>query len=318
MRRRISHLVCVLVIVVPMTGCLGTVGGAPACDPPAAADTPVAIDTLGRGDGRWARRDARWPNEPKGLNTLTDWPYDQLVSTASGAFTRGVNVWNGTRGTGLAAVVCDLSAPLSPPAVAQFTYPAGLPSGTAPWTLYFVDSPPGREFYTAFWWKASDPWEGDPSGINKITFWQDAAPASANLIVMMNNQRQRAYHLTVTLEFNDASNGHLVNVAGMGTVWHLFGNVGGGNYEVVPGTWYRVELYFKGSSTPTARDGIVRWWATKAGDAAVTQVGNYTDVNFDAPNFVQFSFAPTWGGNSGVRKRALDYYRIDHVHVSGR
>jgi len=258
----------------------------------------------------------RWPNEPKGFTTATDWPYDQLVSKASGRFMRGANVWNQTRGTGSAAVVCDPNAPLSPPAVAQLTYPAGLLSGTEPWTLYFVSSPPGREFYTAFWWQASNPWQGDPSGINKITFWQDAAPASGNLVVMMNNQHQPAYVLTVTLEFNEAINGHLANAAGSGTVWHLFGNVNGGNYQIVPGTWYRIELYFKGSSTPTARDGIVRWWATKRGDAAPTPVGNYEDVNFDTPNFLQFSFAPTWGGNSGVRKRAVDYYRIDHVYVS--
>lgn len=258
----------------------------------------------------------RWPNEPAGFTTLTDWSYEQLVTRRNGKQARGPSTWNQKPGTGSAAIVCDPSAPLSPQAVVQVNYPAGLLSGTEPWTLYFYLSPPGREYYTAFWWKTSDSWEGDPSGINKITFWQDAAPASGNLVVMMNNQRQPAYLLTVTLEFNQAKNDHLVNSAGSGSVWHLFGNVNGGNYEVRPGTWYRVELYFKGSTTTTSRDGSVRWWATKAGDAAATQVGNYSDVNFDTPGFLQFSFAPTWGGNSGVRKRALDYYRIDHVHVS--
>ena len=142
------------------------------------------------------------------------------------------------------------------------------------------------------------------------------APASANLIVMMNNQRQRDYFLTVTLEFNQASNGQLVNSAGAEAVWHVFGNVRGGNYVIMPGTWYRIELYFKGSTTPTSQDGVLRWWATKLGDAAPTSVGDYTNVNFDSPDFIQFSFAPTWGGNSGVGKARRDYYRIDHVHLS--
>ena len=257
-----------------------------------------------------------WPNEPAGFTAVTDWPYDQLVTRGNGKFASGANVWNQTRGTGGAEIVCDASAPYSPPGALQLTYPVGLASGTAPWTFYLVAAPPGREYYTAFWWKASDPWQGDPSGINKITFWQDAAPASANLIVMMNNQRQPTYALTVTLEFNHAKNDHLANSAGEGTVWHLFGNVRGGNYVIVPGSWYRVELYFKGSTTPTSRDGIVRWWATKQGDVSATPVGDYRDVNFDAPPFVQFSFAPTWGGNSGVRKVTRDYYRIDHVRVS--
>ena len=290
----------VLGLVVPLLGC------AEAAARPCASGTPGAPVAPG----------AAWPNEPPGFVTLTDWSYDQVVTRPNGKFARGVNVWNQTPGTGKIAIECDSSAPLSPPAVAQLTYPVGLLSGTAPWTLYLVNSPPGREFYTAFWWQASNPWQGDPSGINNITFWQDAAPASGNLVVMMNNQRQPAYLLTVTLEFNDANNAHLVNAAGEGTVWHLFGNVKGGNYEIVPGTWYRIELYFKGSSTPTSQDGIVRWWATKRGETAATQVGNYENANFDAPNFVQFSFAPTWGGNSGVRKQGQDYYRIDHVHVS--
>jgi hypothetical protein len=291
-----------------------TVGGAPGTDSVRAtlAGTTDGV-TFGvvAGESRSA-----WPGEPAGFKTITDWPYNLLVTRIDGAVSTGANVWNQSPGTGLAAVVPDSSAPLSPPNVVELTYPVGLPSGSAPWTLYFDPRPRGREFYSAFWWKANKDWQGDPSGINKIIFWQDGAPASANLIVMMNNQRQSDYVLTVTLEFNQASNGQLVNSAGAGNVWHVFGNVHG-NYVIVPGNWYRIELYFKGSTTPSAQDGVLRWWATKLGDASPTQVGDYANVNFDTPDFIQFSFAPTWGGNSGVGKRRKDYYRIDHVHLSG-
>jgi hypothetical protein len=112
--------------------------------------------------------------------------------------------WNQAAATGLAAIVRDSSAPLSGPTVAQFNYPIGFRSGIAPSSLYFNDTPAGREYYTGFWWKASSPWQRDPSGINKITFWQDAAPSNANLIVMMNNQRHPKYVLTVTLELRYA------------------------------------------------------------------------------------------------------------------
>lgn len=277
-----------------------------------------SCDRVPPGTASSDRRQHVWPNEPAGFTTLTDWAYDQMVTSPAGRVTCGANVWNQAAGTGSAAVVSDPEAPLSPPHVAQINYPAGLRSGTEPWVLYFIIGPPrGREYYTAYWWKASPQWEGDPSGINKISFWQDGLPANnANLIVMMNNQRQPAYFLTVTLQFNVATNGHLVNAAGAGGVWHLFGNVNGGNYEIVPGNWYRIELYFRGSTTPTSRDGIMRWWVTKHGDAASTPVADYTDVNFDTPSFVQFSFAPTWGGASGVGKAQLDYYQMDHVYLS--
>src|SRR5688572_18048516 len=146
-----------------------------------------------------------WPSEPVGFRVLTDWPYNLIATMLDGSVSNNANVWNQSPGTGLAAVIPDPGAPLSPPNVVELTYPVGLPSGSAPWTLYFNPTPPGREFYTAFWWKANANWEGDPSGINKIIFWQDGAPSSGNLIVMMNNQRQSNYLLTVTLEFNQAT-----------------------------------------------------------------------------------------------------------------
>jgi hypothetical protein len=291
-------------VVASLIGC-DRLAGRGGCDPGALAI--VSADPQGPGP---------WPNEPPGFTTVTDWPYDQLVTMRDGGSARCPSAWNQRAGPGSAGIVRDSSAPLSGPNVAQFVYPAGMPSGSTPWTLYFNDAPAGREYYTAFWWKASNPWQGDPSGINKITFWQDAAPASANLIVMMNNQNQPAYLLTVTLEFNAATNAHLTNAWGSGTVWHTAGNVNGGNYVIAPGTWYRVELYFKGSTTPVSRDGVLRYWITQQGDTAATPVGDYTTVNFDAPHFIQFSFAPTWGGNSGVTKRGRDYYRVDHVHIS--
>jgi hypothetical protein len=291
-----------------------TLGGTPGTDSVRASlvGTTEAVAFVARA----GQVSGPWPNEPQGFQTLTDWPYNQLVTDANGRFTRPPNVWNERPGTGSAMIVRDSSAPLSAWNVVQLTYPPGFLSGLEPWNLYFNNAPAGREYYTAFWWKTSAPWQGDPSGINKITFWQDAAPASANLIVMMNNQQQPAYLLTVTLEFNVATNGHLANAWGEGTVWHTAGNVNGGNYVVTPGIWYRIELYFRGSTTPTAGDGILRYWITKQGDAAATPIGNYTTVNFDTPNFIQFSFAPTWGGDSGARKSERDYYRVDHVHIS--
>jgi Tol biopolymer transport system component len=259
-----------------------------------------------------------WPNDPPGFMTLTDWPYNQLVTNADGSLALGPNPWNQAPGTGDTAIVSDPGAPLSPSSVARLTYPIGMLSGTDPWGLYFDPARSGREFYTAFWWKASAGWEGEPSGINIISLWKDDTQDGpvGTLVVMMNNQNQPAYFLTVALEFNVANNGHLVNAAGSETMWYVFGNVNGGNYEVVPGNWYRIELYFKGSATPTSQDGVLRWWATKLGDAAPTQVGNYTTVNFDTGNFAEFVFAPTWGGNTGARKTQTDFYWFDHAHVS--
>jgi len=45
--------------------------------------------------------------------------------------------------------------------------------------------------------------------------------------------------------------------------------------------------------------------------------GSYTDVR-NSYNFSMFQFSPTWGGNSGARKRETDHYWYDHVHISSR
>jgi hypothetical protein len=29
-----------------------------------------------------------------------------------------------------------------------------------------------------------------------------------------------------------------------------------------------------------------------------------------------FQFSPTWGGNTGARKRQTDHYWFDHLHLS--
>jgi hypothetical protein len=63
------------------------------------------------------------------------------------------------------------------------------------------------------------------------------------------------------------------------------------------------------STTAISRDGVVRWWVD--GQLA----GDYATVNFDQRRFVEFQFAPTWGGIGQV-KRQSDYFRFGPVRLS--
>lgn len=249
---------------------------------------------------------ALWPNLPAHLLTVHDYSLQDPIPAGTGdrAWSQG---WGIVRGN--AKLVSDPTAPLGDPTL-QIDYPVGFPSGSEPVTIYRPAS--GDEGYVACWWKISSPWQGDPSGINKLWFWQ--LQNNANLILMANNQQQSGYLLTFTLEQLTAINDHLPNIAGFpgGTVWHLFGN----RYPLVPGNWYRVESYFKRSTTPTSRDGIVRVWATKLGDLTPTLVSEYLNVNTDASGLAQAEIAPTWGGNSGIGKSEADWYRLNRVVVA--
>ena len=246
-----------------------------------------------------------WANEPAGFAPLTDYGFDTAFSPGEGVpLGDGWYLYNPN---GYATQVSDPDAPLSPPNVGQWRYPVGFVAGDAPAVMY-RPMEATRELYFAFAWKASNPWEGHPSGANEISF----VIAQDNiLVVQMKGPPGGPYDLMVTAEFT-TSNGHLANSEGDDPgARHLFGNVNGGNYVVTPGQWYQIEVYFKMSTTSTSQDGIVRWWVNG------TPVGDYNTVNFAADHpFEEFHFSPTWGGIGGS-KTEEDYFWYDHVRLSG-
>jgi hypothetical protein len=228
-----------------------------------------------------------WPNEPAGMTLLTDEPF--------GAMTE--NGWNQvqrqtTNGSGL-AVSNDASAPVSPASVLTFKYAAGYQAGSEPGAEYFIPPTPVKETYMGFWWKASNPWQFHPSGVNKITFLFTAVD---NIYLMMYDDGAGP---TIQVE------PQLLN-----DVRRLAPNVTA--TRVTLGTWHQIEWYVKQSTTGTSRDGVVRWWVD-----GVLQ-GEYTDLQMSVnPGFIEYTIAPTWGGIGGT-KSETDYYWYDHYHVSRR
>ena len=45
--------------------------------------------------------------------------------------------------------------------------------------------------------------------------------------------------------------------------------------------------------------------------------GRHTDVYNEYP-FDIVKLSPTWGGNTGARKRQTDHYWYDHIRISAR
>lgn len=251
-----------------------------------------------------ARLDETWPNEPAGFASLSDYGFDDAMPAGDGvALSDG---WFLSNTQGYATRASDPGAPFDPN-VGQWRYPVGFAGGAAPATMYRNLGAQRQEMYFGYWWKVSASWQGHPSGVNELSF----VLAQDNiLVVQMNGPPGGPYDLIMTTEFT-TSNGHLVNSAGDDPGGrHLFGNVNGGNYAVTPGEWYRVEVYFKMSTTSTARNGIIRWWVNG------TPVGDYTGVNFDVAHpFEEFQFSPNWGGVGGT-KTEEDHVWFDHARLS--
>lgn len=218
--------------------------------------------------------------------------------------------WTINNGEGNASRVSDASAPLSPSNVLQVAYPLDFGGGSAPCTMYNFAG--GRtELYVGFWWKPSSPWHAHDSGVNKIIF----LITSEGSFTYMNMEGQSApYHISM----------HDTPVGSSGT---LQPNVI--ETPILPGNWYRIELYEKYSTTGSSADGIVKWWVTLLGGSPVLN-GNYTNLNFTpGAGFDQFEISPTWGGVGHTKGEEylpdfpdppgytnIDTYRFDHFRVS--
>ena len=74
---------------------------------------------------------------------------------------------------------------------------------------------------------------------------------------------------------------------------------------VSAGVWHLVEWFADLS------DGTLQWWL----DGVLH--GSHRDFT-NTHDFDMFQFSPTWGGNTGARKRHSDHYWFDHVRLSIR
>ena len=135
-----------------------------------------------------------------------------------------------------------------------------------------------------FWWKPSAPFDVGPNG-NKIAFLFNGGGDSGGqqFLILMPDGR-----LHVLPEYPNDFRWRRPNVNAT---------------PVTLGAWHRIEWYAQLST------GTLEWWLD-----GVLQ-GSHTDVR-NAHAFDMFQFSPTWGGNTGARKRQTDHYWFDHLRLS--
>ena len=264
-----------------LTRLIAVILAASACG--ASAELPVG-PTIARDPA------ASWPNEPPGLTVVTDWGFDAAPPAAgdvlipNGAGWRVVYEVPANPARGSAHLASDPGAPLSPSHVYDFVYPEGMVEGVAPATVYY--NLRAGEIYAGFWWKASSPFDLGPNG-NKVAFlFNGGGGAGGQQVLILLPDRR----LHVLPEYPGDFRWRRPNVSA--TI-------------VTLGEWHRIE-WFANVAT-----GENKWWLD-----GVLQ-GSHTDVTNRHP-FDMFQFSPTWGGNTGARKRQTDHYWFDHVRLSVR
>jgi hypothetical protein len=221
---------------------------------------------------------------------VTDWGMDQTIPPSGDVAIAGSSGWRVVYETpsgstrGRVEQASDPTAPYSQPNVYDFIFPAGMVEGFAPATVYYTFA--AREAYVAFWWKPSSPFDLGPNG-NKIAFLFNGGGASGGQQFLI---LRRDGLLHVLPEYRGDFRWRNPNVAAT---------------PVTLGAWHLVEWYTHLS------DGTLKWWLD-----GVLQ-GHHTDVR-NAVAFDMFQLSPTFGGNTGARKRQTDHYYFDHLRLSVR
>ena len=231
-----------------------------------------------------------WPNQPAGFRLVNDQPWNLLTG----------NSWNYLRRTGTVDddIVADGLAPFSASNVLRIIFTAGCCTNAEP-GVHWMSLPTVPEIYTGWWMKLSPNWE--PNG--KITFlwtnngtgqvYTNLYPPCSYPEVCSPTLQGPPYKIGANTEW--APYGQQVWYPNVTTTW------------VTPGTWYRVEFYYRWETVPgSSGDGIIRWWVNGVLN------GNYTNVHYpNAAGFQQFEFAPT-----RLQVTAEQYMYIDHTYVS--
>ncbi len=252
------------------------------------------------GDRAWPTH-GTWPNEPASFTPFSDYDFGDVVPARNNGDPLGSTGWEVWRNTAaLGTRTSDPTAPLSGPNVFQFQYPVGFPSGSDPAMLECNFASQLTELYWGFWWKPSDPFQSDASGVNKIAFLWTPTVGTYGTDLLYFDLSPGPWRIRAM--------DNLATGAGPAAGQRREPNV---NTTVVTlGRWHRIEIHVK-YSTGSAANGILRWWL----DGVLN--GHYTDLKMVADGgFDQIQFAPTYGGNTADRKRHNDYYWIDHVRLS--
>lgn len=247
----------------------------------------------------WASTD--WPNEPAGLTTLFDCPFN------SGDDCGIRNDYN------TKAFATPGGNPLSPPSAFDTYLAAGATTGNGQWGLD-LDYP--TELYVGTWWSTNSDFQGMCNNTNKMLFAR--SPAMDNNFLVWQGPPGSPRTIKWYMQATYDNCGHpgeygMCYTKGDGTGW-FEPNVGNGT--VVAGSgWHRLEFYIKTSTSKTSRDGIIRWWVDGR------PVGDYPNVNVSPGGLHDFQINHTWDGTNCLlppyRDLAKSWHHYwDHLHIS--
>lgn len=192
-------------------------------------------------------------------------------------------------GRTMPSIASHADAPVSPAQVLQMPF-LGTQPDTEP-MVYWHPLPAAKEVYVEYDLKIGSTWQCNPAGCGKVSFLFApqggdtymgiyCPPSSGNPYGSCGGSTTPAYFV---------AGGQLQFLAGAGANYPL-------GYPLMPNKittpiyrdrWHHWALYYRWSSSPTADDGIWRWWI----DGVLN--GEYTDIVYSIDGAIEFQFAMT-------------------------
>ena len=230
-----------------------------------------------------------WTNEPSGASVVLDCPFNSV---------NGCGILDAYSSSQIAS---DSSAPISPGSAVQSTLYAGNSAGGM--QLNYVTPQVQREMYVGLMWRTNPEFQGRQVG-NKMFFVR--GPQN-NGVFLFNNAALNNGSGAMIFSHNSSSHDN-THACALDLGLACYPNVGSGILRV--GTWTKMEVYIKSSTTMTSRDGIVRWWINGV------PAGNYTNLNYCANGLNEWVWSETWDGGVNPAPSVNWSHYIDHLHIS--
>lgn len=237
---------------------------------------------------------AQWTNEPAGSTVLLDCGFD--TPTCGGRLVDPYNTAGGTL-----TVQQDSSAPLSPSNVVRST--EDYRTGNGGTELHYFAPSRITEIYVGFWWRTNPEFTGNGPNANKTFFIRGTQGGQNGVFYLRTNPGDPKVLYWSTQLANNLN--QCFGAPDQDACWPNVNTT-----PIIPGTWYKVEVYMKASTCATCRNGAVRWWINGVLN------GNYSNFAY-GPLVDEWLWSETWdgaGNGSGFTSNPAHF--IDHLHIS--
>lgn len=230
-------------------------------------------------------------NEPSGMTTLLNHPFN----TSSG--TNMIDVYN----TG--QIVSDASAPLSPSNVMRSRLSAGTLIGGS--QIEYNSPTYYRSLFMGLWVKTNAQFQGFNIVANKMFFLKGPDTNGFFGLAVAGSVSNGPFVLGFGHNTGSVDNSHIFP-GGFG-LGYAVQNVSSPIFPL--GTWTKVEVYIRCSSTITSRDGTLVWWING------NKAASYTTLNY--PGLLQsWIWTETLGNQNQLLPNDRDFF-LDHLYLSG-